>query len=186
MSAISLFVIGLMVTLVVAAAMTLLIYAAILDGRDGRLARQGLGSRSRAALRPMNLLETAHTEGELTTLATAIDRAELSGVFADRGPYTVLAPRDSAFAALPEGTVHWLLDDPQTLAEIVNYHLVPGRLSAAEMAQRLTAATVQGEEVVISNNGTIGVDGAHVVHEDIEASNGVIHVIDRVLIPARI
>ncbi|HZT06937.1 MAG TPA: fasciclin domain-containing protein [Chloroflexota bacterium] len=183
MSATGLFVIGLMVTFVVAVAMGLLIYAAILDGRDGRLARQGAGSRLGAS---MNLFETAHNQDELTTLAAAIDRAGLNSILARRGPYTVLAPQDSAFAALPEGTVDWLLDDPQTLAEIVNYHLVPGRLTAADMAQRVTAATVQGEDIVISNVGAIGVDGAHVVHKDIEASNGVIHVIDRVLIPARI
>lgn len=186
MSGAGLFTIGALVTLIVAGAGGLLVYAEILDGRDADLARVGRGDRSGPATSAMNLFETALADGQLSTLVMAIDRAGLTEVLADRGPYTVFAPRDDAFARLPEGTVDWLLEDPETLVDIVNYHVVPGRLTAAAMVQRPWAATVQGEDLAISHNGAVRVDGAHVVQEDIEASNGVIHVIDRVLLPTRI
>ena len=102
------------------------------------------------------------------------------------GPYTVFAPSDEAFAKLPDGAVQSLLAAPDTLADVVNYHVVPGRMTAADIVGRISAETLQGEDLAISNNGAIRIDGARVVSGDIEASNGVIHVIDRVLLPARI
>ncbi|MGZ4250331.1 MAG: fasciclin domain-containing protein [Solirubrobacteraceae bacterium] len=102
------------------------------------------------------------------------------------GPYTVFAPSDEAFAKLPDGVVQSLLATPDTLADVVNYHLVPGRITAANIAGRISAETVQGEDLAISNNGAMWIDGARLVASDIQASNGVIHVIDRVLLPARI
>ena len=134
----------------------------------------------------MNLFETTLREGDLSTLARAFDRAGLTEVLADRGPYTVFAPSDEAFAELPEGTVDSLLTDPETLTDVVNYHVVPGKFTAAEVAQRVWAETIQGEDLSISNHGVIRVDGAHVVQPDIEASNGLIDIIDRVLKPAGI
>ena len=185
MSTTGLFTIGVLVTLIVAAAMALLIYAAILDGRDAA-ARQAADREPPTAWRAVNILQTARAAGSLDTLVTAIDRAGLSDVLEHEGPYTVFAPSDEAFAKLPDGAVQSLLATPDTLADVVNYHLVPGRITAADIAGRISAETLQGEDLAISNNGAIRVDGARLVSGDLEASNGVIHVIDRVLLPARI
>lgn len=184
MSATGLFVIGVMVTLIVAAAMALLIYAAILDGRDAAT-REATDRRSPAPPRAVNLLQTAKATGTFNTLLTAIHRAGLSELLEHEGPYTVFAPSDEAFAKLPVGAVESLLGAPDTLADVVNYHLVPGKMTAADIARRISAETLQGEDLLISNNGTVRIDGAHLLSGDIEASNGVIHVVDRVLLPAR-
>ena len=185
MSAASLFTIGVLVTLIVSAAIALLIYAAILDGRDAT-ARQAADREPPASRRAVSILETAQAAGSFDTLVTAIDRAGLSDVLEHEGPYTVFAPSDEAFAKLPDGAVQSLLAAPDTLADVVNYHVVPGRMTAADIVGRISAETLQGEDLAISNNGAIRIDGARVVSGDIEASNGVIHVIDRVLLPARI
>ena len=182
MSTAGLFTIGVLVTLIVAAAMALLIYAAILDGRDAAARR----TADRALTRGVDILQTARAAGSLGTLVTAIDRAGLSDLLEHEGPYTVFAPSDEAFAGLPDGAVQSLLAAPDTLADVVNYHLVPGRMTAADVAGRISAQTLQGEDLAISNHGVIRIDGARLVSGDLEASNGVIHVIDRVLLPARI
>jgi len=184
-SAASLFTIGVLVTLIVSAAIALLIYAAILDGRDAT-ARRAADREPPASRRAVSILETAQAAGSFDTLVTAIDRAGLSDVLEHEGPYTVFAPSDEAFAKLPDGAVQSLLAAPDTLADVVNYHVVPGRMTAADIVGRISAETLQGEDLAISNNGAIRIDGARVVSGDIEASNGVIHVIDRVLLPARI
>jgi uncharacterized surface protein with fasciclin (FAS1) repeats len=184
-SAAGLFTVGVLVTLIVAAAMALLLYAAILDGRDAAARR----AADREPLPPpsaVSILQTARAAGSLDTLVAAIDRVGLSDVLDHEGPYTVLAPSDDAFAKLPFGAVESLLAAPDTLADIVNYHLVSGRMTAADIARRMSAETLQGEALAISNNGAMRIDGARVVAGDIQASNGVIHVIDRVLLPARI
>ena len=185
MSTAGLFTIGALVTLIVAAAMALLVYAAILDGRDGA-ARKAADHEAPAPLAAVNILQAAHATGTFDTLVTAVHRAGLSDVLEHDGPYTVFAPSDEAFAELPDGSVQSLLAAPDTLADVVNYHLVPGRMTSAELAGRISAKTLQGEELAISNNGVVRIDGAPVVSGDIEASNGVIHIIDRVLLPARI
>lgn len=184
MSTTGLFVVGVLVTLIVAVAMTLLVYAAILDGRD---AAPGVAAvrNPPESLNAGNILQAARAGG-LHTLVTAIDGAGLSHVLEHDGPFTVFAPSDEAFADLPDGTVESLLAAPGTLADVVNYHLVPGRMTAADVARRMSAETLQGEDLVISNNGAIRIDAARLVSGDIEASNGVIHIIDRVLLPARI
>lgn len=185
MSATGLFTVGVVVTLIVAAAMAVLIYAAILDGRDAT-ARQVADREPPAPPGADNILQTARAAGSLGTLITAIDRAGLSDVLERGGPYTVFAPSDEAFAKLPDGTVESLLATPETLADVLTYHLVPGRMRAAHIGSRISAETLQGEDLTISNNGAVRIDGARLVSGDIEASNGVIHVIDRVLLPARI
>ena len=119
-------------------------------------------------------------------MLTALDRAGLAHTLVDGGPFTMFAPSDDAFAKLPDGVVESLLATPETLTDVLNYHVVPARMSAAEVAARRWAPTVQGESLPVSNNGALHVDGARVVSEDIEATNGLIHVIDRVLLPARI
>jgi uncharacterized surface protein with fasciclin (FAS1) repeats len=180
-----LFTIGVLVTLIVAAAMALLIYAAILDGRDAA-DRRAVDREVRAPRRMATILQTARAAGSFNVLVTAVDRAGLSDLLEHDGPYTVFAPSDEAFAKLPDGAVQSLLAAPDTLADVVNYHLVPGRMTAADIAGRISAETLQGEDLAISNHGAIRIDGARVVSGDLEASNGVIHVIDRVLLPARI
>jgi uncharacterized surface protein with fasciclin (FAS1) repeats len=184
-SATGLFIIGLVVTVIVTAAMALLVYAAILDGRDAA-ARQAADRESLVPRRGVNILQTARAAGSFDTLVAAIDRAGLSDALAHEGPYTVFAPSDDAFAKLPAGAVESLLAAPDTLADVVNYHLVPGLMTAADISGRSSAETLQGEDLAISNNGAVRIDGARLVSGDIEASNGVIHVIDRVLLPARI
>jgi uncharacterized surface protein with fasciclin (FAS1) repeats len=131
-----------------------------------------------------NIVETAREAGSFTTLLAAVDAAGLGDTLAAAGPYTVFAPTDEAFAKLPEGTVEMLLADPAKLAEVLTYHVVSGRVTAADAAGLSSAPTVQGSELPISMNGGIHVGDASVVSTDIEASNGVIHVIDRVLLPA--
>ena len=185
MSAAGLFTVGVLVTLVLAAAMSLLVYAAILDGRDAA-ARRSADATPPTPPSSRNVVETARRAGQFTTLLTAIDRAGFAELLASGGPYTVFAPSDNAFSRLPDGVVESLLAAPDTLADVVGYHVVSGRLTTTDVGRRSSAETFQGEDLTISSNGEVRVDGAHVVQGDIEASNGVIHVIDRVLLPARI
>ena len=184
MSTADLFIVGFLVTLIVAAALSLLIYAAILDGRDAEARK--LADRSAPSTASGSLLEIARQTGQFSTLASALDRAGLAETLVDGGPYTVFAPSDEAFAKLPDGVVDSLLASPETLANVLSYHVVLGRITAAEVATRRSTPTVQGEDLPVSNNGAVRVDGARVIRGDIEATNGLIHVIDRVLLPARI
>lgn len=131
----------------------------------------------------MNIVETAREAGSFTTLLAAVDTVSLGDTLADGGPFTVFAPTDEAFAKLPAGTVESLLADLSKLTEVLTYHVVPGRVTAAEAAGLSSAKTVQGDELPISIDGGIHVADANVVSADIEAANGVIHVIDRVLLP---
>ncbi len=133
-----------------------------------------------------NIVETARDAGTFTTLVAAIDRAGLESTLAGEGPFTVFAPGDEAFAALPEGTVESLLATPERLAEVLTYHVVAGRVTAADVVGLTSAPTVQGDELRVSVDDGVHVDGATVVSAGIEASNGLIHVIDRVLLPAGI
>jgi uncharacterized surface protein with fasciclin (FAS1) repeats len=133
-----------------------------------------------------NILETARAAGTFTTLLAAIERAGLTPTLADDGPFTVFAPPDEAFSELPDGAVESLLAEPDTLASVVTYHLVPGRLPLSEVAYLRRASTLQGETLRLSLDGEVHVDGARLIDADIEASNGLIHVIDRVLLPAQI
>jgi uncharacterized surface protein with fasciclin (FAS1) repeats len=133
-----------------------------------------------------NIVETARGAGTFTTLIAAIDRAGLEATLAGEGPFTVFAPSDEAFAQLPDGTVDSLLAEPDKLAQVLTYHVVPGRVTAGDVVGLASAPTVQGEELPVSVDGSIHVDGARVINADIEASNGIIHVIDRVLLPANI
>jgi uncharacterized surface protein with fasciclin (FAS1) repeats len=131
-----------------------------------------------------NIVETAREAGSFTTLLAAVDASGLGETLSGDGPFTVFAPTDEAFAKLPAGTVESLLADPAKLATVLAYHVVPGRVTAADAAGLSSAPTVQGGELPISIDGGIHVGDANVVSADIEAANGVIHVIDRVLLPA--
>jgi uncharacterized surface protein with fasciclin (FAS1) repeats len=187
-----LFGIGVLVTAIVAIGLALPIYGAILDGRyqaeQRALSEERPGRRPAARRKELemstNIVETAREAGSFTTLLAAVDAAGLGETLAGGGPFTVFAPSDEAFAKLPAGTVESLLADPAKLTEVLTYHVVSGRVTAADAAGLSSAPTVQGSELPISTDGGIHVGDANVVSADIEAGNGLIHVIDRVLLPA--
>lgn len=136
-----------------------------------------------------SIAEIAVENGNFTTLVAALEAAGLVDTLAGEGSFTVFAPTDEAFAALPEGTVEALLADPQgALTQILTYHVVDGAVYAADVVNLSAAPTLQGEEIAISvDGGTVYLnDAVAVITTDIEASNGVIHVIDAVLIPPTI
>ncbi|RDC69800.1 fasciclin domain-containing protein [Rhodovulum sp. 12E13] len=137
-----------------------------------------------AAAQEADIVDTAVAAGDFETLVAAVQAAGLVETLKGEGPFTVFAPTDAAFDALPEGTVESLLEDTDALTEILTYHVVPGAVMSGDLSDGMTAATVEGSEVEISiTDGTVMVDGATVTAADIEASNGVIHVIDAVIMP---
>jgi uncharacterized surface protein with fasciclin (FAS1) repeats len=132
----------------------------------------------------LSIIETAEAAGGFTTLLAAVDAAGLTETLDGEGPFTVFAPTDDAFAALPEGTVEGLLEDPDALSNILLYHVVPGEVTADQVMTLESATTAQGADVAISIEGdSVFVDDAQVIMTDIATSNGVIHVIDAVLMP---
>lgn len=125
-------------------------------------------------------------EGDFGTLVTALEAAGLVETLKSDGPFTVFAPTEEAFAALPEGTLEELLqpENRDQLTAILTYHVVPGEVTSSEVVELSSAETVQGGELNISTEGqTVMINDASVVETDIQASNGVIHVIDSVLMP---
>jgi uncharacterized surface protein with fasciclin (FAS1) repeats len=134
-----------------------------------------------------DIVQTAVDAGSFNTLVAAVKAAGLVETLKGKGPFTVFAPTDAAFAKLPAGTVESLLADPQKLASILTFHVVPGKVMAADIVKANGAkpATVNGQSLdVVVRDGRVLVNGANVVTADVVASNGVIHVIDTVLIPA--
>ncbi len=134
----------------------------------------------------MDIVDTAASAGQFNTLVAAVQAAGLVDTLKGDGPFTVFAPTDAAFAALPEGTVDSLLlpENRDTLVAVLTYHVVPGKVMAGDLAgKKLAVATVQGSTVDIDATGGVMVDGANVTTADIEATNGVIHVIDAVILP---
>ncbi|NAZ36320.1 fasciclin domain-containing protein [Rubellimicrobium sp. CFH 75288] len=131
----------------------------------------------------MDIIDTAQNAGNFTTLLAAVEAAGLTETLRGEGPFTVFAPTDEAFAALPEGTVDSLLADPEALANILTYHVVPGRVMSSDLTEGMTAETVQGSEVTFTLEGGPMINDAMISQPDIEASNGVIHVIDSVIMP---
>ena len=133
---------------------------------------------------PHNIVETAREAGMFQTLLTAVDAAGLGDTLADGGPFTVFAPTDDAFVALPQETVQGLLADPPALVRVLTYHVVPGRITSAQITHDTQQKTVEGGVLELAVNGSVTVNDATVIQADVEAENGVIHVINRVLIPA--
>jgi uncharacterized surface protein with fasciclin (FAS1) repeats len=134
-----------------------------------------------------NIVQVAVEAGSFNTLVTAVKAAGLAETLQGAGPFTVFAPTDAAFAKLPAGTVEALLADKQKLASILTYHVVGGKVMAADIAKThgATAVTVNGLPLdIVVRDGKVFVNGAQVVTADIPASNGVIHVIDAVLLPS--
>jgi len=133
-----------------------------------------------------DIVDTAVDAGSFTTLVAAVEAAGLVETLKSEGPFTVFAPTDDAFAALPEGTVDELLkpENKDKLTAILTYHVVPGKIMSGDLKDGQTAATVEGSDVTIMTADGVMVNEANVTTADIEASNGVIHVIDAVLMPA--
>ena len=134
-----------------------------------------------------DIVETASEAGSFQTLLTAAEAAGLVETLKSEGPFTVFAPTDEAFAKLPEGTVDNLLkpENKDQLVAVLTFHVVPGKTMSSDIAgKELEVETVQGETIAIdASDGTVMVDDATVVQADIETDNGVIHVIDTVLMP---
>ncbi len=132
-----------------------------------------------------DIVDTAVEAGSFTTLAAALTAADLVDTLKGDGPFTVFAPTDEAFAKLPEGTVENLLkpENKDQLIAVLTYHVVPGKVMSTDLSDDMMAATVQGSEVTIDLDNGVMVDNASVTTADIEASNGVIHVIDTVILP---
>lgn len=129
------------------------------------------------------IVDVASSVDGFSTLVTALKAADLVDTLNSDGPFTVFAPTDEAFAALPEGTVEALLQDPQQLASILTLHVVSGAAKASDVVHLDSVKTVQGKVLDIDTSNGVSVGGAQVVQADVAASNGVIHVIDRVILP---
>ncbi len=139
-----------------------------------------------ASARAADIVDTAAAAGSFDTLVAAVKAAGLVDTLKGPGPFTVFAPTDDAFAKLPEGTVESLLlpENKEKLVAILAYHVVPGKVTASDIVGRsMKVATVQGGKIAVDATGDVTVNEARVIATDIRASNGVIHVIDTVIIP---
>ena len=144
------------------------------------------GARVHAEEKAKDIVDTAVAAGSFKTLAAALKAADLVDTLKGKGPFTVFAPTDEAFKKLPEGTVESLLkpENKKKLVAILTYHVVPGKVMAKDVVKLTEAKTVEGKSVkIVVKDGKVTVDGANVVKTDIETSNGVIHVIDTVILP---
>ncbi len=131
-----------------------------------------------------DIIDTAVNAGSFTTLAAALKAADLITTLKGAGPFTVFAPTDEAFAKLPAGTVDSLLKDLPKLKQILTYHVVAGKVMAADVVKLKSATTVQGSDVKIDASHGVKINDATVTTPDVAADNGVIHIIDTVLLPA--
>lgn len=130
-----------------------------------------------------DLIDTAATSGSFKTFLATVKAAGLTDSLRNQGPFTVFAPSDEAFAKLPDGTIESLMKDKVKLAQLLSHHIVPGKLLVAE-AKPGPLKTIQGDSIKLtSDNGMITVDGARVTQSDLKADNGVIQVIDKVILP---
>jgi uncharacterized surface protein with fasciclin (FAS1) repeats len=156
-------------------------------GCGGSSSQQPTGTTTSESGEPSaaaDLVDTAIAAGDFTTLVKALQEAGLVDTLKGPGPFTVFAPNDAAFARLPAGTVEGLLADKEKLKAVLTYHVVSGAVSSADAAGLTTAKSVQGADLnVTSANGGVKINDATVIKADIKATNGVIHVIDSVLLP---
>lgn len=134
------------------------------------------------AAQAKDIVDTAVAAGQFKTLATALQAAGLVDTLKGKGPFTVFAPTDAAFAKLPAGTVEALLKDKAKLTAILTYHVVPGKVMAKDVKAG-EVKTVNGQSLTLATAGGVTVNGAKVIQADVAASNGVIHVIDTVVLP---
>jgi len=144
------------------------------------------GMAGTASAGKLDIVDTAAGAGSFATLVTAVKAAGLEDTLRGDGPFTVFAPTDEAFAKLPAGTIESLLkpENRDQLVAVLTYHVIPGKVMAADIAgQTAEVATVQGSSISVDATDGVMVDDANVIQADIEASNGVIHVIDTVVLP---
>jgi len=130
-----------------------------------------------------DIVDTAVAAGSFNTLATALKAAGLVDTLKGPGPFTVFAPTDEAFAKIPKADLDALIADKARLTKVLTYHVVPGKVMAADVTKLKEAKTVEGQMVRIDTSSGVKVNGANVIKADVEASNGVIHVIDSVILP---
>ena len=130
-----------------------------------------------------NIVETAVGAGNFTTLVAAVTAAGLADTLSGTGPFTVFAPTDEAFAALPEGTVEGLLKDIPKLTTILKHHVIAGKVMAADAAKLTSASPLDGGDLIIDASNGVKVGGATVISADIVCDNGVIHAVDAVILP---
>jgi uncharacterized surface protein with fasciclin (FAS1) repeats len=135
-----------------------------------------------AAAQAKDIVDTAVSAGDFKTLAVALEKAGLVDTLKGKGPFTVFAPTDAAFAKVPKDQLDALLADKQKLAAVLTYHVVPGKVMAKDVKAG-KVKSVQGSDLTLTTGGGVKVDGANVVKTDIVADNGVIHVIDSVVMP---
>jgi uncharacterized surface protein with fasciclin (FAS1) repeats len=131
-----------------------------------------------------DVVDTAVNAGSFGTLVSAIKAAGLVETLKGAGPFTVFAPTDEAFAKLPQGTVEGLLKDLPKLKKILTYHVVPGKVMAADVVKLKSAKTVEGSDVKIDATNGVKINNSTVTTPDVAADNGVIHIVDTVLLPA--
>jgi uncharacterized surface protein with fasciclin (FAS1) repeats len=131
-----------------------------------------------------DIVDTAVNAGSFSTLVAAVKAANLVDTLKGKGPFTVFAPTDEAFAKLPAGTVDALLKDVPKLKKILTYHVVSGKVMAADVTKLKSATTVEGSDVKIDASSGVKINDSTVTTPDVAADNGVIHIIDTVLIPA--
>lgn len=166
----------------------ILLASALVAGLGTSVALAGsCGGSSKAHESKADVVDTAIAAGDFTTLVAAVQAAGLVDVLKGDGPFTVFAPTDEAFGKLPAGTVDDLLkpENKDQLVSILTYHVVPGKITAEEVVKLTSASTVQGQSATIQVEGdVVMIDGAKVVKTDIETSNGIIHVIDSVILPS--
>jgi uncharacterized surface protein with fasciclin (FAS1) repeats len=131
-----------------------------------------------------DIVDTAVGAGKFKTLVTAVKAADLVDTLKGKGPFTVFAPTDEAFAKISQEKLEALLKDKKALTAVLTYHVVPGKVMAADVVKLESAKTVQGQSVKIAaNDGKVTINGANVLKTDIVCGNGVIHVIDAVILP---
>jgi uncharacterized surface protein with fasciclin (FAS1) repeats len=169
---------------------SLTVFAQKADCGDKKVAKTGEASIVKAAynqtMETKDIVDTAVGAGMFKTLVAAVQAAGLVDTLKGTGPFTVFAPTDEAFAKLPEGTIATLLkpENKDMLVKILTYHVVAGKVKAADVVKLTSAKTVQGQEVTVkAKDGKVMINSSNVVKTDIEATNGVIHVIDTVLMP---
>jgi uncharacterized surface protein with fasciclin (FAS1) repeats len=132
---------------------------------------------------PKDIVDTAVSAGSFNTLVTALKEAGLVDTLKGKGPFTVFAPTDEAFSKIPQDQLNALLADKEALTKVLTYHVVPGKVMAEDVINLTSARTVQGQSLSIDAGSGVRVDNARVLKTDIETSNGVIHVIDSVMLP---
>ncbi len=149
----------------------------------GALALAGTLAQPAAAAESKDIVDTAVAAGSFKTLVAAVQAANLVGVLKGAGPYTVFAPTDEAFAKIPKADLDALIKDKAKLAAVLSYHVLAGSVTSADLKMMKDFGTVQGGRIKIDSSKGLKIDAATVVKADVQASNGVIHVVDTVLMP---